>query len=227
MPDFYDRLINETDADRQAFISIPLIRRTVSDGTTGPVYLAFLEQAYHHVRHTCNLLALAAARCEPADTAYQNSLYDYINEEKGHELWILDDISAMGGDAGAASAREPHPACAAMVGYMYYAIEYKSPYCLLGMIHVLEGMSALLAQEAAEAIGRSLGVSPGQAGFVYLTSHGALDIEHVDYFKGVVNAVSNPLQHRAIVESARIIYHLYGNIFRALGQSEEGHRDDA
>jgi hypothetical protein len=31
--------------------------------------------------------------------AYQAELFEYINEERGHEEWILDDIRALGADA--------------------------------------------------------------------------------------------------------------------------------
>jgi len=42
--------------------------------------------------------ALAAARCGPEDHLYQSALFEYIEEERGHELWILADIHALGGD---------------------------------------------------------------------------------------------------------------------------------
>ena len=63
----------------------------------------------------------------------------------------------MGGDARAVSDGEPGIACQVMVGYTYYAIEWISPYAMLGSVHVLEGMSTLLADKAADAIQRSLG----------------------------------------------------------------------
>ena len=138
MCDFFERLKAETESDRKAFAAIPLIGETIANGVSKDVYLAFLGQAYHHVKHTCNLLALAASRCGDGDRAYQNALFEYIAEEKGHELWILDDIAALGGDAEAVARGQPDAPCAAMIGYVYYAIEHISPYCLLGMVHVLE-----------------------------------------------------------------------------------------
>ena len=94
---FYDRLIAETEKERTAFTSIPLIREAIDSGASRPLYLDFLTQAYHHVKYTFPLLAFAAART--SDEAYQDALVEYMEEERGHEKWILNDIEAMGGDA--------------------------------------------------------------------------------------------------------------------------------
>ncbi|MCK9912572.1 iron-containing redox enzyme family protein, partial [Microbacteriaceae bacterium K1510] len=78
-----------------------------------------LTQAYHHVKHTFPLLALASVHTR--DEAYQDALVEYMEEERGHEKWILNDIRAMGGDAEAVRSGEPGQACQIMVGYTYYA----------------------------------------------------------------------------------------------------------
>ena len=154
---FYDRLIAETERERSVFTSIPLIREAVRSGASRELYIDFLTQAYHHVKHTFPLLAFAAARTE--DETYQDALVEYMEEERGHEKWILNDIAAMGGDAEAVKNGAPGIACQVMVGYTYYAIEWISPYAMLGSVHVLEGMSTLLADKAADAIQHSLGGS--------------------------------------------------------------------
>ena len=145
---FYDRLIAETEKERNGFISIPLISEALRSGASRDLYLDFLTQAYHHVKHTFPLLAFAAART--TDEAYQDALVEYMEEERGHEKWILNDIQAMGGDADAVRDGKPGIACQVMVGYTYYAIEWISPYAMLGSVHVLEGMSTLLADKAAD-----------------------------------------------------------------------------
>ena len=184
---FYDRLIAETESERIGFLSIPLIREALHSGASRELYLDFLTQAYHHVKHTFPLLAFAAART--TDEAYQDALVEYMEEERGHEKWILADIAAMGGDA-LRKEGDPGIACQVMVGYTYYAIEWVSPYAMLGSVHVLEGMSTLLADKAADAIQRSL-AHHGEDGFSYLESHGALDIEHVAFFKTLVNGLTD------------------------------------
>jgi pyrroloquinoline quinone (PQQ) biosynthesis protein C len=220
---FYEELQAVTTPDRNAFLSIPLIQSTVQKGASRELYIDFLTQAYHHVKHTYPLLALASAHTH--DEAYQDALVEYMKEERGHEKWILDDIRALGADAEAVRTGKPGQACQIMVGYTYYAIEWLNPYAMLGSVHVLEGMSTLLADRAADAIQGSLAV-PGKDGFSYLRSHGALDIEHVAFFKELVNQIPSEA-HAIIVETSKIIYRLYGDIFRELALRHPGRRDAA
>ncbi len=212
----HDQLIAETAHVRAEFLSIPLIKRGLDGNVPPALYVDFLNQAYHHVRHTCPLLSLAAARTDDAD--YRAALYTYIGVEQGHEDWILEDIAAITGDATGAAFAPPRLPCAAMVGYAYYAIEWISPYALMGMVHVLEGLSMLLATRAAKAISRNFGRAAGD-GFRYLTSHGAFDVEHTAFFREVVNRIEPPWAGAAIIHCARMMYWLYGNIFRDLDAS--------
>lgn len=208
----YDQLLTETTDARTEFLGIPLLTRAVTGDVPLTLYLAFLREAYHHVRHTCPLLSLAATRTEDAD--YRKALHTYLNEEQGHDEWILADIDSLGGDAKATRVAVPGPACRAMIGYAYYAIDWISPYALLGMVHVLEGTSAQLAGKAADALKRSFGLS-GDEGFSYLVTHGELDADHVAFFHELVNDLA-PSAIRPIVDSANIMYRLYGDIFRDL-----------
>ena len=210
---FYDRLITATERERNGFISIPLIGEALRSGASRELYLDFLTQAYHHVKHTFPLLAFAAART--ADEAYQDALVEYMEEERGHEKWILNDIEAMGGDVDAVREGKPGIACQVMVGYTYYAIEWVSPYAMLGSVHVLEGMSTLLADKAADAIQRSL-AHRGKDGFSYLRSHGALDIEHVAFFKKLVNGIDDVRTQQIVIDASKVFYRLYGDIYHEL-----------
>lgn len=137
----YQRLQTETAAARRRFHALPMLAAALRDGVERDLYVAYLGQAYHHVRHTCPLLAAAAGRCGDGDARLREALFDYIAEEKGHEAWILDDIEAIGGADAVPRvlATDGDPAVRALVGYMYYAVERISPYAMLGMVYVLEG----------------------------------------------------------------------------------------
>jgi hypothetical protein len=82
------------------------------------------------------------------------------------------------------------------------------------MVFVLEGTSVQLATRAAESLQASLKL-PKQA-FSYLLSHGSLDIGHVDFFKNLVNRLEDPADCAALVHCARVVYRLYGDVFREL-----------
>jgi len=212
---FYDQLISSTATERRAFQEIPIIQNTMSGGAvTCAMYVDFLTQAYHHVKHTFPLLALAASRT--SNTSYQKALLSYMNEERGHDEWILDDIRAIGGDAEGVRNGRPGAACELMVAYSYFAIEHVSPFALLGSVHVLEGMSVAFAQGAANAIQAALGARQ-ERGFSYLRSHGALDVEHIAFFETFVNEIVDEEIREIVIHCARMFYKLYGDIFRELG----------
>jgi pyrroloquinoline quinone (PQQ) biosynthesis protein C len=215
---FYEQLIAETAESRDAFLSIPLVRSTIRNGASRKLYLDFLAEAFHHVKHTFPLLALAASRTP--DQRYQDALVEYMEEERGHEKWILNDIRAVGGDADRVRDGQGGPACRIMVAYAYYAIEHISPYAFLGSVHVLEGISVLLADQVADAMKASLGLE-SDTGFTYLRTHGSLDTEHVAFFRTLVDGFSDRKTQRIIIDNARIFYRLYGSIFHDLGARAE------
>ena len=223
---FYAQLLAETEPARDEFLQIPIIVKALHGGVERDLYLSYLAQAYHHVRHTCPLLAAALARCSKDDEVYRHALLEYIEEERGHEQWILNDIAALGGDVESVRAGEGSDEVRIMVGNAYHVIERVSPYGLLGMVHVLEGMSVALAQQAAASIRQSLVESDGR-GFSYLTSHGSLDQEHVAFFERLVNVIDKTAHQRAIVDTARIMYRLFGNVFQALYAPGEVSRNAA
>lgn len=214
----FERLMSRTAEPRQRFLSTPVLQQALESGIDRALYLAYLAQAYHHVRYTCPLLAMAAGRTRPEDERLRNALFEYIEEEKGHEHWILADIEALGGDAAAAVAAGPNDGCRTLVGYVAYAIEHVSPYAVLGMVHVLEGTSVALADRAANSIRRAIaddkaGVDRTEvSGFSYLTSHGSLDIEHVAFFEKLVDGIECESDLDAIVETARIVYRCFGDM---------------
>lgn len=223
----FDQLQRETAAARADFLAIPILQRTTQVGVSRPIYLDFLGQAYHHVRHTHPLLTLAASRCD-SDCAWLGEAYRrYAEEEHGHEAWILDDIATLGGDIVAVSAGSPRGPCGRMVRQAYDAIDRDGPVSLLGMIYVLEGMSVLLAQQAATTIQRRLNLGSGDHGFRYLTSHGALDRQHITFYRTLVDRIVGDTQKNAVIRNASVMYGLYGDVFREIEARAEGDGDEA
>jgi pyrroloquinoline quinone (PQQ) biosynthesis protein C len=212
----FERLFEETAEERERFLAIPLVKYAAATGGTREMYLAFLTEAYHHVKHTFPLLSLAAARTR--DEQYQSALFIYMNEERGHDKWILDDIRAIGGDADAIERGNGGIPCQVMVGYAYYCIEWISPYAFLGMVHVLEGLSVMLAHSVAKSVQKSLGAGGSADGFSYLQSHGTLDVEHTALFRKLVDSFEDRATQDVIIDAARVMYRLYGAIFEDLGE---------
>ena len=211
---FHDRLLASTAEERAALVATPIIQAALRGEVELPGYLAFLAEAYHHVRHTASLLAACKGRLPDRLAWLAPELDHYIAEETGHDEWILDDIAACGGDAQAVRHGRPQPATELMVAYAYDTIARGNPVGFFGMVLVLEGTSVALALNAADRIQRSLGL-PDSA-FSYLRSHGELDREHTAHFARLMDLLDDPADQQAVIHAARMFYRLYGDIFRSL-----------
>ena len=213
---FFNDLQERTAAARQELLDTPIIRDALAGRIELRQYLAFLEQAYHHVRHTVPLLTACGSRLPDRLAWLRSAVGEYIDEERGHEEWILSDITACGADADAIRAGKPAHETAVMVAYAYHQIDRGNPVGFFGMVHVLEGTSTAIATLAAGAISNALRLPPDA--FRYLTSHGSLDIEHVQFFASLVNRLDSGADREAVIDCANAVYRLYGDIFRALPQ---------
>jgi hypothetical protein len=170
----FEDLVTGTEGERAALVSVPIIQHCLAGRVTRPQYLAFLGEAYHHVSHTVPLLRACGSRVEGSTADWlRPALAEYIEEETGHEQWILEDIAASGGDPEAVRGGRPDSATELMVAYVYDYIARRHPVGFLGMVHVLEGTSVALATQAADSMRMALGLPP--AAFTYLNSHGTLD----------------------------------------------------
>jgi long-chain acyl-CoA synthetase len=211
---FLNRLQSETAAERGYLLSTPQI----VDGLKGQIslstYISYLSEAYHHVRHTVPLMTLVKARLRNTQAWMAPALDEYIEEESGHEEWILEDIAAAGGDADAVRHGAPRPATEFMISYAYDFVSRVNPVGFFGMVLVLEGTSTQLATSGAAAIQRGIGL--GDDCFHYLTSHGSLDLEHMKFFESLMNQVSDPQDQADIIHMARRMYVLFSNMFRAI-----------
>ena len=211
---FHEQLARETSADRAFLLTAPVIQRCLSGDVTRELYVAFLTQAYHHVRHTVPLLMAVGSRLPDHHAWLRDSVLHYLEEETGHEQWILNDIAAAGGDREAAAASAPNIATEAMVAYAYDTVMRRNPIGFFGMVHVLEGTSVSLALQAADRIQSTLEL-PTRA-FTYLRSHGELDKEHINDLAAILERLTDPADRAAVVRCAKGIYWLYGEVFRSL-----------
>lgn len=211
---FFQSLLTHTQTHRQSLLGAPIIQAALSGSVTLESYQAFLQEAYHHVKHTVPLLRVTRDALPAHHAWLVDPLNEYIEEEMGHEEWILDDIVACGGDRSQAANSQPSPATEMMVAYAYDTIARGNPLGFFGMVHVLEGTSVSLALMAADAIQSALSL-PNSA-FSYLRSHGTLDLEHTDHFEALMGQIERTEDQAAIVHAAQMFYRLYGDVFRGL-----------
>lgn len=211
---FYEQLQHATADARAHLLTAPVIQQTLAGEITLPTYIAFLTEAYHHVKHTVPLMMAVGARLDEQHGWLRTAAAEYIEEEIGHEEWILNDIRACGANPDAVRHGTPSFATELMVAYAYDTVQRRNPVGFFGMVQVLEGTSIQLATQAAHIIKAKLNL-PQQA-FSYLLSHGSLDLEHVEFFRGLMDRVDDPADQAAIIHAANRFYQLYGDVFRSL-----------
>lgn len=211
---FFHTLQDRTAAERDHLLTAPVLQLAVDGKLSLETYIAFLTQAYHHVKHTVPLLMACGARLPERLEWLRSAIAEYIEEELGHQEWILNDLAACGADPEAVRHGQPALATELMVSYVYDRIARHNPVSFFGMVNVLEGTSIALATRAASAIRGSLGLPP--AAFSYLNSHGSLDLEHMRFFEDLMNRLDTDEDRDAVVHTARVVYRLYGDMFRSL-----------
>lgn len=214
---FYDALLAATADERNTLMHLPLIQQGGAGTISLATYIAFLTQAYHHVKHTTPLLMSCGGRLSGEYEWLRTAIGEYIEEEMGHQEWVLNDLAACGADKEAvrhSSQPETSASLATelMVAYAYDMINRVNPVGFFGMVLVLEGTSTAVATQAGEKIMASLQL-PKKA-FTYLMSHGSLDISHVTFYQSLMNQITKPEDQGMVIHAAKQFYTLYGDIFR-------------
>ncbi len=185
------------------------------------MYVRFLTNAYHHVKHTVPLMMACGSRLPDRLQWLQPWLKDYIDEEIGHEQWILGDLAACGEVPEHVIGSTPGHEVELLVGYVYDYINRRNPVGFFGMVHVLEGTSTALATETARLVQAKLGLP--DAAFRYLRSHGTLDREHVQLFRRLIDGLTNPGDLAAVIHVANRVYRLYGDVVRSAAGGRSCH----
>jgi pyrroloquinoline quinone (PQQ) biosynthesis protein C len=214
MTAFREQLRLATVRDRDYLLQAPIIGEALAGKISRARYVAFLTQAWHHVRYTVPLLMAVGAKLPDRHAKLQLGLIHYLEEEIGHDDWILNDIEAAGGDRSAAAASLPNIETDAMVAYAWDTAQRRNPVGFFGMAYVLEGTSIALAVRAADEIEKTLGLP--RSAFTYLRSHGTLDLEHIEHLGGILDGLTDPADQAAVIQCARAMFWLYGNVFRSL-----------
>jgi pyrroloquinoline quinone (PQQ) biosynthesis protein C len=210
---FFITLVEDSDAGRRALEDEPRVHHMIHHGLKLEEYRAFLHDLYHVVWHFCPVMAAAAARCgdEFRDVRYE--LYERIEEEKGHEAWVLEDVEAVGGDVAHVRTNPPSAPVQAMIGFNYYGAERVHPCSVLGMLYMLEVVSSVYGGRVSDSIARSIGRDVNAGGFKFLSSHATMDVDHMAKLNKLVKTISDPGAQRAVLNSTRINFYQFRQMF--------------
>ena len=214
---FFITLVEMTDASRRDLELIPKVHSMINHGLTLAEYRGFLHDLYHIVWHFCPVMSAAAARCDDRFRDVRYDLYERIEEEKGHDSWVLEDIEALGGDVRAVRETPPSPPAQAMIAFNYYASDRVHPCSVLGMLYMLEVVSSVYGGRVSDSIARALGRNVENGGFKFLSSHATMDLDHMAKLNVLVKTIDDPGAQNAIVNATRVNFHQFGQLFREGG----------
>lgn len=210
---FFITLVEMTDANRRELETLPKIHSMMHHGLPLVEYKSLLHDLYHIVWHFCPIMAVAASRCGDPFRAVRNELYERLEEEKGHETWVLQDIEALGGDVAGARAGPPSAPVQSMIGFNYYGAERVHPCSVLGMLYMLEVVASVYGGKVSDSIARAIGRDVDAGGFRFLSSHASMDVEHMAKLNRLVKTIDDPEAQAAIVNSTRVNFFQFGSMF--------------
>ncbi len=214
---FFITLVEMTDAARRSLEEIPKMHAMIHHGLSLAEYRAFLHDLYHIVWHFCPIMAAAASRCDDRYRDVRYELYERLEEEKGHETWVLEDIEALGGDVTSAKANPPSVPVQAMIAYNYHGAERVHPCSVLGMLYMLEVVSSVYAGRVSDSIAAAIGRDVDRGGFKFLSSHATMDVDHLAKLNLLIKKVHEPEAQESIVNSTRVNFFQFGLMFREGG----------
>ncbi|MBL8329424.1 MAG: iron-containing redox enzyme family protein [Rubrivivax sp.] len=215
MSSSYGSLVFRTDEARREFDAQPVLLDAVARGMSLRRYQAFLLELYHVVWHFNPITAVASSRMPDSLRDVRYFLYEHMHEESGHELWVLNDLEAVGVPRERALAHAPGPYTLAMNGYNHWCASQRHPASVLGMFYALEVVASVYGGAFSSAVRESL-LLEGDRGISFISSHTTMDADHIAELRQIVNTVDDAAALEAMVESATLNFHHFGRIFATL-----------
>jgi len=166
-------------------------RRFLNHPRIASLYPEYLITLYAIVRASVPVMEAALDRArsmadtDPVADGLGVYLQRHIEEERGHDQWLLEDLKGLGVSSSAVLGRVPSATVAALVGTQYYWILHFHPVALLGYLAVAEGYPAAPSQ-IEDLIERTGYPRPS---FRMLAEHAELDPHHRDELDQLIDSL--------------------------------------
>ncbi len=214
LPFFMD-LVARTDESRRGFETNSKVLDIVANGLSVERYRKLLLELYHVVWHFNPVCAAAASRITDQHKQVRYFLYDHMQEEKGHEEWVLNDLAFVGVEAAAARKYNASLHMLALNGYNYWAADRLHPCSALGMLYALEVIASVYGGPITAAITESL-LLQDERGISFISSHSTLDAEHMAELRVILNTIQSDEAKRAIVDSVTFNFFHFTRVLEAV-----------
>lgn len=212
---FFGELVMRTDEARRDFETHPAVMDAVAQGMSVQRYRALLLELYHVVWHFNPVCAAAASRMPDELAPLRYFLYTHMHEESGHEVWVRNDLEAVGVPVATTLGHAPGAYTLALSGYNYWAADRRHPASVLGMLYALEVIASVYGGPFASAIQESL-LLDGDRGVSFIGSHASLDAQHMAELRQVLDTVHDATAKDAVAESVRVNFHHFTRIVESL-----------
>ena len=166
----------------------PLGRQLFAGTLPEIYYKGLLVQIAKYVAESAALLETAGRRLAASDSALSALLLQKAEEEKGHELWAYDDLSALAVTRAAAEAVPLARATACYLAFNDWIVE-EYPAGFLGTALVLETLSVERAELAANNLRKHSRIPNVKNALSFLERHGRLDEGHVEELLSILETM--------------------------------------
>jgi hypothetical protein len=212
---FFADLVLRTDEARRDFETNPVVLDAVAHGMSIERYRKLLLELYHVVWHFNPVCAAAASRVPDAQRQVRYYLYEHMQEESGHEEWVMNDLEAVGVQPVDTRGYQPSVHVLALTGYNYWSADRRHPCSVLGMMYALEVIASVYGGTFSSAIRDSL-LLEGDRGVSFISSHATMDAEHMATLRQVLNTITDEPAREAIVEATLVNFQQITGIFAAI-----------
>ena len=215
-PDFFTALEDaDTCASGCAFLAVPQVQAGLAGTISREAYIAYLTQAYHHVRHTVPLMQAARAALARSARTGRGARRIY---RRGNRARGMDPARYRRGRRrrrGGARAARPHPATQAMVDHAYAphprtAIRWPSSAWSM----CSRASAWRWRQRGAGAVAERLGLPPRGLHLSHLARR-ARPVAHA-FFAKLVNGFERAEDRAAVRRMAREMFALFGAMFASI-----------
>ncbi len=212
---FFADLVIRTDEARRAFETHPVVLDAVAHGLPVERYRTLLLELYHVVWHFNPVCAAAASRIPDGQRQVRYFLYEHMHEESGHEVWVRNDLEAVGVSPATTDAHQPSAFTRTLIGYNYWAADRRDPCSALGMLYTLEVIASVYGGPFASAIKEAL-LLEGERGVSFISSHASMDAEHMVGLRKILNTLQDAAAREAVAESALVNFHHFIRIIETV-----------
>jgi hypothetical protein len=167
----------------------------------GELWPRYLVSEHTVIRTTEALMATAVDRAreladtDPVAAGAAEYFERHIEEERGHDEWLLDDLGLMGVPRDEVLRRVPGVTAARIVGAQYYWVLHYHPVALFGYCAVMEGFppQPQLIDRLVERTGYP------RAAFHSYAAHGEIDPQHREELDAALDALPLTRDHETVV----------------------------